>query len=85
MCENSLRGGVDLSAFVGQCGLGDVPAQLLQLLALIGIAAHRCVQAKPLLVGTLILVSPSVARRRTLHRKHLLPGARASSESASAR
>ena len=39
--EHHLPGGVDLYSFVGQCGSGDVPAKLLQPLALISIAAHR--------------------------------------------
>ena len=50
--EHDLSCAVALHAFVGQRRAGDVAAQLLQRLAVIGAAAHRRVQAETLLVGT---------------------------------
>ena len=49
--EHHLPGGVGLHAFVGQCRAGDVAAQLFQRLAVFGRAAHRSVQAEPIVVG----------------------------------
>jgi len=69
------RSGVDLYPFVGQCGSGDGPAQLFQPLALVGVAAHRRMQAKALMVGTQLLGALDVQRHRALHRQNLLPGA----------
>jgi len=42
-----------LHALIGRCRPRDVPAQLLQALALVGLAAHRRVQAETLMVGTI--------------------------------
>ena len=72
---HDLPGSVDLYPFIGQCWSGDGAAQLLQPLALVGIAAHGRVQAEALMVGTQILVARSVALPPTLHREHVLPGA----------
>ena len=70
--EHHLPGGVGLHAFVGQCRARDVAAQLLQRLAVFGRAAHRCVQAEALAVGTqrlLEILLPGHGARRK-------PGAR---------
>jgi hypothetical protein len=80
-----LPGAVDLYPFVGQCGSGNVTAQLFQPLTLVGSAAHGRVQAEALMVGTQLLGARSVSRHRTLHREHLLPGAWAEGNAVSAR
>ena len=71
-----LPGAVDLNTLVGQRRARDVAAQLLECLAVITSAAHG-VQAESLLVGAQRLRARSVSRHSSLHREHLLPGARA--------
>ena len=48
-CEHHLSGPVDYKALVGKGGAGDVAAQVLQLLALIGGAADLGMEAEALL------------------------------------
>jgi len=73
-----------LHAFVGQRWAHDVAAQLLQPLALVGIAAHRRVQAETLHVSTQRLGESGVARHRGWHRETLLSGTRAEGDAVSA-
>lgn len=59
--EHQLTGGVGLHALVGQGRPGDVAAQLLQRLPVVGCAAHGGVQLKPLMsVHSGCLKSPSL-------------------------
>ena len=51
----------------------DVAAQLLEPLALAGIAAHGGVKAETLLVGTQRLGERGVSRHSSLHRVALIP------------
>ena len=46
-----LSGGVGLHPFLDKCRTGDVQAQLLQRLPVVGAAAHDNVQAEPVGVG----------------------------------
>jgi hypothetical protein len=75
--ELDLAGTVELHPFVRQRGSGDVAAQLLQPLAVVGFHPHRGMQAEPLDVGAQRLAGPVLARYRASQRQHLLPGARA--------
>ena len=72
-----LPGAVDLNTLVGQRRARDVAAQLFECLAVIGSVAHGGVQAETLLVGIQRLRARSVSRHSSLHREHLLTGARA--------
>ena len=60
-------------------------AQLLQRLAIIGSAAHGCVQAESVDVGAQPLLEVCVPRHCALHRQHLLAGAWAEGDAVSAR
>ncbi len=74
--KHHLPGGVGLHALAGQSGARDVAAQLLQPLAVVGAAAHGCVQAKSIDVSTAAASKPSpwASGHRALHRQHLLAG-----------
>ncbi len=73
--EHHLARGVCLHTFVGQRRAGDVAAQLLQRLAVVGAAAHGGVQAEPVDVGAQRLLEVLLPGHDALHRQHLLPGA----------
>jgi len=83
--ENDLSGGVGLHALLGQGRTRDVAAQLLQRLAVVGAAAHGGVEAEDLDVGAQSLLEVPVPGHGTLHRQHLLAGARAKGDAVSAR
>ena len=72
--EHHLTGGVGLHAFVGQRPAGDVAAQLLQRLAVVGAAAHGAVQAEAVDVSAERLLEVFVPWHRAQHRSHLLAG-----------
>jgi hypothetical protein len=57
--EHHRAGGVELHPFVRQRLSGDVAAQLLQRLAVVGAAAHGCVQAKDVDVNAQVLLEAS--------------------------
>ncbi len=50
--QHDIAGAVECEPFIGDGRAGDVAAQLLELSTLIHGAAHRAVEAEPLLVGT---------------------------------
>ena len=52
--QYDIAGTVEFESFIGDGGAGDVAAQLLELVALIHSAAHRGMEAEPLLVGTVL-------------------------------
>jgi hypothetical protein len=64
---------------------GDVAAQLLQRIAVIGRDAHGCVQTESIDVGAQRLLELRLPGHGALHRQHLLPGARAEGDAASTR
>jgi hypothetical protein len=66
--EHDLPGGVGLHAFVGQSGARDVAAPLLQRLAVVGAAAHGCMQAKAINFGAQRPLEVCVPRHCALHR-----------------
>jgi hypothetical protein len=78
-------GAVGLHALVGQRQPGDVAAQLLQRLPVVGHAAHGGVQAEPVDVGAEHLLEVLLPGHGALYCQHLLPGARADGDAASAR
>ncbi len=45
-CKNDIAGAVTLEPFVGDRWTGDIAAEMLQLLALIGAPAHRRMEAE---------------------------------------
>ena len=76
-----LPGGIDLHPFVGKRRAGDVAAQLLQPLAVMGFDPHRGVQAESVDVGAQRLAGRVLARHRASQGQHLLPGARPEGDS----
>lgn len=74
--QHDLASGVGLCALVGQRRAGDVAAQLLQRLAVIGRAAHSSVQAEAVAVGTPRMLEVHLRGQCTLHRQHLPASAR---------
>jgi len=74
--ELDLAGGVELHPFVRQRGAGDVAAQLLQPLAVVGLHPHRGMQAEPVDVGAQRLAGPVLSRHRASERQHLLSSTR---------
>src|SRR5882724_4026855 len=50
--QHDVARAVTLEPFVGDCRAGDIAAQVLQLLALIGAPTHRRVEAKAVRVDT---------------------------------
>ncbi len=76
---------VALHALIGQRRAGDVAAQLLERLALVGAAAHSRVQAEPVDVGAEVLLEVRLPRHDTLDRQHLLAGAWSEGDAVSTR
>ena len=70
-------GGVAMHPLVGQRRTRDVAAKSLQPLAVVGFAAHRCVQAETLHLRAKLTFEARVARHGALNRQQLLAGARA--------
>ena len=81
--QHHLARGVALHPFVGQRRAGDVAAQLLQRIAVVGITAHSGVQAESVDVSAHVLLEPCLPRHDALHRQHLLAGARAKGDTVS--
>ncbi len=50
--QYDITGAVEFEPFIGDGRAGDIAAQLLELITLIHSAAHRGVEAEPLLVDT---------------------------------
>lgn len=66
LSKHHLARSVGLYALVGQCWAGDVAAQLFQRPAVIGAAAHGCVQTEPVDVGTQGLLEVRIPGHDTL-------------------
>ena len=71
-CEHHLAGPVECKPFVGDGGAGDVAAQVFELLALMGGAAHLGMEAKALLVDTAHGGRWRLSCRDGLQAQHLL-------------
>ncbi len=72
--QHDIAGAVECEPFIGDGRAGDVATQLLELITLIHGAAHRGVEAEPLLVGTAL---PSRGRLKVGDRSqgdHFLTG-----------
>ena len=74
--EHHLSGDVGLHTFVGQCRAGDVAAQLLQRLPVVGPASNGSMQAETVDVSAQRLREVFLPWHGTLYRQHLLAGAR---------
>ena len=83
--EHHLARGVDLYALVGKRRAGDVPAQLLQRLPIVGRAAHGGVQAEPADVSAEHLLEALLPGHGALNRQHLLASTRTEGDAVSAR
>jgi hypothetical protein len=75
--QHHLPSSVALHTFVGQGPAGDVAAQLLQRLALVGVAAHGGVQAESVHVCAQVLLEARLPRHSALQRQSRPAGARA--------
>src|SRR5919106_5428046 len=71
--QHDLAGAVTLEPFIGDRRAGDIAAQVLKLLALIGAPAHRRMQAKAVRVDTQFLGGRPGCARQALQAQHLLP------------
>jgi hypothetical protein len=65
-------GAITLEPFVGDRRAGDIAAQVLQFLALIGAPAHRRMEAKAVRVGTQLRGGWPVCARHALQTQHFL-------------
>jgi hypothetical protein len=70
-----LPGGVGLNTLFGQGRAGDVAAQLLQRLPVIGGAARGSVKTETVDVGAQRLLEVFLFGQSALQRQHVLPGA----------
>jgi len=80
--QRDLPGGVEPHPFVRQRGAGDAASPLLQPLAVVRFHPHRGTQAEPVGAGAQRPARCALARHRTPHGQHLLPGARAEGDAA---
>ena len=71
--QHDLAGAVTLEPFVGDGRAGDIAAQVLQFLALIGAPAHRRMEAKAVEFGAQVRRGWFVWARHALQAQHLLP------------
>ncbi len=74
--QHNITGAVEFEPFIGDGRAGDVAAQLLELVALIHGAAHRRVEAEPLLVDTALWRILRLEAGDGLQAQHLLTRAR---------
>lgn len=72
--SHHLASGVALHPFVSQRRTGDVAAQLLDRLAVVGTTSHGSVQAEPVDVSAQVLLETRLPGHDTLHRQRLLAG-----------
>ena len=71
--QHDLAGAVTLEPFIGDCRAGDMAAEVLDLFALIGAAAHRRMWVKAVEVGAPARRGWFVCARHALQAQHLLP------------
>ena len=71
--QHDIAGAITLEPFVGDRRAGDIAAQVLQFLALIGALAHRSMEAKAVRVGTQLRGGWPVCARHALQTQHFLP------------
>ena len=74
--QHDLAGAVTFEPSVGDGRPGDIAAELLEFLALIGAPAHRRMEAKAVRVGTTTLRRWPGLARQALQAQHFLPSAR---------
>ena len=82
--EHHLSGGVRPDALVGHCRAGDVAAQGLQRLPVIGNAAHGCAQVETVDVCAQRLLEIRLPALGALHRQHPLAGVQAEGDAVNA-
>ena len=70
--QYDIAGAVEFEPFIGDGGAGDIAAQLFEFVALTSGAAHRGVEAEPLLVGAAYLRILPIKAGNRLHRQHFL-------------
>ena len=75
--QHDLASAVALEAFIGNGRARDVAAQVFELLALIGAAAHRRMQAEAVAVGAQARRGSFAGARQAVQAQHLLSRARA--------
>ena len=71
--QHDLAGAVTLEPFVGDGRPGDIAAELLQFLALIGAPAHRRMEAKAVRVDAQLWGGRPGCARQALQAQHFLP------------